>query len=265
MSENNGTYVNVSCANIYRKNTFHSEIDTQAVLWEELQILDQAENFLQVRTEDNYLGWINRNQVASLNQPKPDSIRLISRPQALFFDHPRNDSQSIRDGFAGISIPVTNRSGDWLQTRFPDGIIAWIEQDKLKPMPALSRSNLIRYAKYFLGIPYYWGGKTPKGFDCSGFIQFVHKMFGLKLRRDSWMQFEDSKFVSENPLGGELGDLMFFAEDGKKITHVGLCLGQGYLLHARGLIRINVLLQDHPLYDETLWRDFVAVKTFLDN
>ena len=77
------------------------------------------------------------------------------------------------------------------------------------------------------------------------------------------MQFEDAAFVSQNIMDGETGDVLFFAEDGKKISHVALKIADNKIIHARGMIKINSLQKNDPLYDADLISDFVAVKTFL--
>ncbi len=255
-------FVNVSCANIYREPTFHSEIDTQAVLWEKLQYRSRQNDFIQIITEDGYGGWINRYQVADTADISRDDTRLITAPEGDFYENKTIDSRTKRDGFAGIRFPVTRQNAGWLKTQFPDGAEGWIEEKHCQPMPALSRRNIVEFALRFMGRPYFWGGKTPKGMDCSGFVQLIHKMFAINLPRDAWMQHETGKMVTKDPLRGQPGDLMFFAEKGDRITHVGFCLGNGKLLHARGMVGINSLNKDDADFSEQLQADFVEIKTF---
>ena len=115
-----------------------------------------------------------------------------------------------------------------------------------------------------MGIAYLWGGKTVQGFDCSGYVQFIHKMFGLNIRRDAWMQFEDSQFVSKDPIEGDVGDLLFFSEDEKKISHVGFFLKPGFLLHCKGMVKIESLVKKNRLFNEKILKDFVEIRTFLN-
>ena len=83
--------------------------------------------------------------------------------------------------------------------------------------------------------------------------------------RASSMQFDDAKSVSENILDGRAGDLLFFAENGKTISHVALKLENSEIIHARGMVRINGLQKNHEHFDESLINTFVAVKTFLND
>ena len=82
-----------------------------------------------------------------------------------------------------------------------------------------NRRLIIKEAKKHLGTPYVWGGTSPKGFDCSGFTQFVYDKKGIKIPRISKDQYENSKKVKEKNI--KVGDLVFFSNN-SKISHVGI-------------------------------------------
>ncbi len=255
-------YINVSAALVYRQPTFHSEADTQAVLGELVQILSRKNDFIQIRCEDGYEGWLNRFQLSE--RPELDTLprKIITSDLVRFYEQPDSKAAVLRDGTAGGYVYLLKQQDDWQQVLLPDGVKAWIEDVHLKALSQRSRLNVIIYAKRFMGIPYLWAGKTPKGFDCSGFMQMVHKMYGLSLRRDAWMQFEDGRKVSGSPQEGQPGDMIFFAESGDKITHVGFCLGEGKVLHARGMVRVNSLQEDDPLFSAELLSDFAGIRSY---
>jgi cell wall-associated NlpC family hydrolase len=94
-------------------------------------------------------------------------------------------------------------------------------------------------------------------------MQVIFGLVGIKLRRDSWMQHHDAQFVSEESAAAQPGDVYFFAEQGNKITHVGLALGQNRILHARGYVRINSLTDGETDFDPNLANTFVDTRTFL--
>jgi len=78
---------------------------------------------------------------------------------------------------------------------------------------------IIEYAKKFMGVPYVWGGMSPSGFDCSGFINYVFKGFGFGLTRTSYGLAELGKTVRLSEL--RPGDLMFFKARNLNSTRVG--------------------------------------------
>lgn len=95
---------------------------------------------------------------------------------------------------------------------------------------AISGASLVAYAKKFLGVPYVWGGTTPKGFDCSGLMQYVYKHFNINLPRTSQEQAKVGKGVSASQL--QLGDLIISDWGGGYASHVGMYIGAGKLIEA---------------------------------
>jgi cell wall-associated NlpC family hydrolase len=80
-----------------------------------------------------------------------------------------------------------------------------------------------RATDLFAGAPYQWGGVTPWGADCSGFVQTIFALHGIQLPRDAWQQAEHGR-----PVAGELGELR---RDDGKITHVAIALGGVNVVH----------------------------------
>ena len=93
-------------------------------------------------------------------------------------------------------------------------------------------STLLDKAKTYLGVPYHYGGTTPKGFDCSGFVRFVFGAFGFGLDRSSYSQANQGDPVDLKQI--QPGDLLFFRTRGNqnRVSHVGIYLGQGQFIHA---------------------------------
>lgn len=112
---------------------------------------------------------------------------------------------------------------------------------------------IIKYAKQFMGVPYVWGGMSPSGFDCSGFINYVFRGFGFSLTRTSYGLAELGTTVSLKDL--EPGDLMFFKArnlNSKQVGHVALVVdttdGIIQFIHAaRTGIRIDTF-NNHSYY-----------------
>lgn len=85
-------------------------------------------------------------------------------------------------------------------------------------------------AAKMVGRPYRYGGASPAGFDCSGLVLFSYQQAGLKLPRATEQQRLASREVRVSSL--RRGDLIFFDQEGKKNSHVGIYLGDGTFVHA---------------------------------
>jgi cell wall-associated NlpC family hydrolase len=90
--------------------------------------------------------------------------------------------------------------------------------------------SILNTAQNLLGTPYVWGGTTTKGFDCSGFVQYVYGQNGYSLTRTTYTQWDnDGRFVSKSNLVP--GDLVYFGS-GSSPSHVGLYVGNGMMIHS---------------------------------
>jgi cell wall-associated NlpC family hydrolase len=86
-------------------------------------------------------------------------------------------------------------------------------------------------AMQFLGRPYVWGGTGPSGFDCSGFVWYVHKVSGKNISRGLWGQMNAGPRVPQNQL--QPGDSVFFANTYMPgLSHAGIYIGGGRFIHA---------------------------------
>ncbi len=107
-----------------------------------------------------------------------------------------------------------------------------------------STSEIVAYAKKYLGYKYVHGGNTPSGFDCSGFTQYVYKHFGYSLSRSSSSQASDGVAVSKSNL--QAGDILCFSgsSGSKRVSHVGIYIGGGKFIHSantrKGVIISNI-------------------------
>ena len=95
-------------------------------------------------------------------------------------------------------------------------------------LQGVSAQQIIETAKKYLGVPYVWGGSTPKGFDCSGFVQYVFMHHGISLPRTSSQQYKVGTYIKRADL--KPGDLVFFGTTG--VSHLGIYIGDNQFIHA---------------------------------
>lgn len=111
-------------------------------------------------------------------------------------------------------------------------------------MAAVSGSQLVAFAQSLLGVPYVWGGTTPQGFDCSGFVQYVYRNFGLDIPRVTYDQIGAGRQVNSIQ-DSQPGDLIFYSESGNgSPDHVAMYMGGGQIIvadHAGTPVRIRPL------------------------
>ncbi len=90
-------------------------------------------------------------------------------------------------------------------------------------------ARIIAEAEKYLGVKYVYGGNSPSGFDCSGFVQYVLKKVGISVNRSSRDQYKNGYSISRSQLAA--GDLVFFSRGGS-ISHVGIYAGNGKVIHS---------------------------------
>ncbi len=89
------------------------------------------------------------------------------------------------------------------------------------------RIRIIDIAREYLGVPYRYGGTTPSGFDCSGYVTYVYKKAGHSLPREVGAMYQSLRHVDQP----QPGDLVFYRIDGD-ISHVGIYAGHGRFIHS---------------------------------
>jgi cell wall-associated NlpC family hydrolase len=96
-----------------------------------------------------------------------------------------------------------------------------------------SASRVLSTAERYLGVPYRWGGTSPRtGFDCSGFVQYVFAKHGTRLPRTSREMASSGRRLRPQWSALAPGDLVLFAEPGERISHVAIYAGSRRIIHA---------------------------------
>jgi murein DD-endopeptidase len=110
-----------------------------------------------------------------------------------------------------------------------DGVVVAAPSRPVPDVPDIG-ADAVRVALDMVGTPYVWGGNTPRGFDCSGLVQYSYTLAGLELPRVTIKQRSASRAVSRKQL--RPGDLLFFHIEGKRYSHIGIYIGDGQFVHA---------------------------------
>jgi cell wall-associated NlpC family hydrolase len=94
------------------------------------------------------------------------------------------------------------------------------------------RNSIINKAHNYIGVNYRYGQSSEKGFDCSGFVKYIYKNFGLELPHSSYSLYKISRHIKTTE--AQSGDLVFFITRGKGVSHVGIYLGNNQFIHSPG-------------------------------
>lgn len=142
-------------------------------------------------------------------------------------------------------IPNGQRVGvNWLENGWArityNGIGGYVSLDYLtvinEPLPSRSQmvstrgQAVVELAKQYLGTPYVYGGSSPRGFDCSGFVYYLYKSMGVTLNRVANDQMVNGQWVSKYEL--QPGDIVGFANSSGYVNHVGIYAGNGMMIHS---------------------------------
>ena len=140
----------------------------------------------------------------------------------------------IRSDYLDLTeIPYENSASSKTPLFFVDGKSTGVTPSAaaLSGNTSSTRQTVVASAKKLLGIPYVWGGTTTKGFDCSGFVQYVFAQSGISLPRTTSAQVKAGKAISKSEL--QPGDLVFLQNTYRTgVSHVGIYIGDGKMIHA---------------------------------
>ena len=182
-----------------------------------VSIVEDQGDWLLVRGSDEYEGWMHRGYLAR-GPIAEDADRIIS-------------------------LGCVVRSGDRMRRALPlRAVLA--PDDRIESGDAVPRAALHdRFptmataigqsaVDLFVGTSYQWGGVTPWGADCSGLVQSVFALHGVRLPRDAWQQARAGREAGRGIVEARAADLLFFSDrPDAHITHVAIALGDARIVH----------------------------------
>ena len=232
-----------------------AEMSTQILFAEQCEILAEQARWYQVRLcQDGQEGWVDKKMLTPLSAEEEQKLPAEATAMVLM---PMAYAVSENNG---QTIPLTagTRLCNYKDGRFELlGVGFRIDPSMVltAPLP-LDEPHLLQAVRFFLNIPYLWGGKNAMGMDCSGFTQVVLSLFGKHLLRNASQQATQG--IEVNGLeDAQAGDLAFFckpnadnANNGKNdnndnngahapITHVGILIDKQRIIHCSGRVKVE--------------------------
>lgn len=214
-----------------------SEMVTQLLFGDHYTVLGASPqgDWIQIRIYfDGYEGWINHRQHHPI-------------PKAYFQELSNHEYQACGDICSSIKIKQEQlhivygsllplKSHELFDLREQIGF-----EGKRLPVRKISDFAILKKIAFqYINSPYLWGGKTPFGIDCSGFVQMVFKLCGYPLKRDASQQALQGQDVASLKEAAA-GDLAYFNNTQGKIVHVGIILEDRQIIHASGKVRVDQL------------------------
>ncbi len=242
-------------ARLHARPDRRSEQVSLGLLGDPVTILARAGGWTHVRTPDGYEGWAGARDVVPVPAGWGPPFCQVEPPWANLRYRPDSMVAVRMIAFAGVRLPLVAREGNWTGLRLPDGAVGWTEGHRVSPWPG-NRPDpppgdaAIASARCFLGVPYLWGGCTPLGLDCSGFVQLVWRLHGFPLPRDARDQARLGTAVPLDELAP--ADLLFFGSEcdgAAHVTHVAIALDPRRMIHAPSGDAVRIDRRVHPDYD----------------
>ena len=270
--------VMISVGSLRRSPRHSSELVDQVLMGMEVKLIKKKSYWYLVQTPTDYLGWITR---VSITRQSNDDLEnwqarekyvLVSNYEQIF-SKPSETSQVVSDLVLGCVFVKKSMRGSWMEIEMPDGRTGFVKSKNVRPYQDTNnivfpdRDKIIDRAKTMIGIPYMWGGHSTKALDCSGYTGTVFRSEGYQLPRDAGMQVHlgeeilpDSNYTNVLP-----ADLIFFGPRDNRITHVGICLGGSYFIHASGDVHISSLDENDKLFSPSRKRTLRYIKRIIKN
>jgi hypothetical protein len=224
--------VNVPAAPVRRKPGHYREMVNQLLFGETVKVLKtKGDLWVKIRSlHDSYEGWMTNTLLEEIDEAGANTRSAFVTTDLLSRIKAGNKILNIP---CGSSLPFFEEgSGKIGKTEF-EFKANYCKRDEQEPGAELLQQLVFPW----LNAPYLWGGRTPLGVDCSGFVQVIYKLMGIDLSRDTWQQAQEGKPVKKFK-DALPGDLAFF-DNKEDIVHVGILLGNDQIIHASGKVRID--------------------------
>lgn len=259
--------VSVSVTDMKKSPDYQSETVSQAMMGTPVKVTGKESYWYSIVTPEGYEGWTTEQNIALLTEDELEewkqAERLIVKDYfILVTEAPEEGTAVLSDCVMGNIIEKDNapEQKGFTPVILPDGRKGFVPAGSVAPLKewmeeaaAPTGDDIVATAKLFTGFPYLWGGLSPKGVDCSGLVKLSYFLNGIILLRDASQQIGTGEALDAGDIMGNLqaGDLVFFGRSatdtrGRSVSHVGICMGEGMMIHSSLRVRINSLLPGRP-------------------
>ncbi len=221
------SFISVPALDMYTSPDSASQVVSQTIYNTEVTVLQTKSGFAEIETPDGYTGWVDKKYLTS-RSADPDAH--IAKVKNLFGNVYKDPATDIHSPLYTLPFDtrlqiIDMKDERWIKIQLADGGTGWIQRGDIEIDPEhWSMQKMLDSSRIFLGLPYYWGGVSTYGFDCSGFVQMLYRQIGFNLPRDGIDQSYFPKFIDVSKTELQPGDLMYFGFD-KKISHAAVYLG----------------------------------------
>lgn len=260
---------------------YESALETQELMGTVVEIIGETGYWREIISPQPYQAWCTAKGIVEMSREEIDAYKAA--PKCIFtglyghiYEKPSFKSNTICDLVGGDIMRIVSK-GRWTKVMLPSGRTGWVPSSMIKEHNGFISiakgegssdsisdklmEDIIFTAFKLKGVPYLWGGMTPKGVDCSGLVRWSCLMNGILLPRNASQMIYCGDPVSLDTL--QRGDLVFFgtpatSEKPQRVTHVGIYIGNGRIIHSSHMVRINSLNPSDSDYYENAHRLIAA-------
>lgn len=224
-----------------------AEQNTQMLFAETCDILSARGNWTKVHLHlDGQEGWVDSKMISPLTDEEYLSLPHQGELEGACIKMPMTYAVSMNNGQT-IPLSAGTRLPDYHDGQFTLlGVNFRIDPTMVaEKAPELTQDNLLQVVRFFLNIPYLWGGKNAMGMDCSGFTQTIMRIFGRHLLRNASEQATQGQAI-QSLRDVQAGDLLFFDHadqdpERTNISHVGIAIDGERIIHCSGRVKVEKL------------------------
>jgi gamma-D-glutamyl-L-lysine dipeptidyl-peptidase len=262
-----------------------AEMGTQVLMGEVVRVWKRSTNavfaWYLTQSADGYVSWMQKGTFVRCTREQAEAwksgpLLIVTAFEDRILEQPQPDAQPVSDVVLCNLVRKTGEEGNWYRVELPDQRAGFLPKQSAQDFAAWKQArrptveNIELTARRFIGRPYFWGGNSTKGFDCSGLTKTVFFLNAIDLLRDSSTQARQGVAVPLDPELSQLrkGDLLFFgrrARGGRpeRVVHVGIYLGDKLFIHSSERVRIGSLDPQSPLADENRIRSLLHARRIL--